>query len=196
MLPSSRRLAVALTRPFADRSKPARVLEAGAGTGPITRRLGELLGPDDQLDICEVDDQFVDLLRRRILEADPLAGAYRQGRVRLLHCPVQKINAPKRYDFIISGLPLNAFELTDVMTILDTFQQQLRPGGTFSYFEYVGARRLLRLSPRGPSRRRIRAVSHLLETHIATHQVDRDIVLTNIPPAHARHWQFDSADAA
>lgn len=196
VLPSSRRLAAALTKPFADRSKPARVLEAGAGTGPITRRLADLLGPDDHLDICEVDDRFVELLQHRLLATGPLADAHRQGRVRLLHCPVQDIQAGDPYDFIISGLPLNGFEPQVVVTVLDTFQTLLRPGGILSFFEYVGARHLLGLSPRRASRRRIRAVSRLLDTRIAAHQVDRHTVLANFPPAHARHWQFDSADAA
>lgn len=196
VLPSSRRLAAALTKPFADRSRPARVLEAGAGTGPITRQLGKLLGPEDHLDICEVDDRFVEVLQRRLLATGPLADANRQGRVRLLHCPVQDIQAHDRYDFIISGLPLNGFEPQDVMTVLDTIQNLLRPQGIFSYFEYVGARRLLRLSPRRDSRRRVRAVSRLLDTRIAAHQVDRHTVLANFPPAHARHWQFNAADAA
>lgn len=196
LLPSSRRLTVALTKPFAERSTPARVLEAGAGTGPITRRLGDLLGPDDHLDICEVDDHFVKLLKRRVLATGPLAGAQRQGRVRLLHCPVQDIQAQNQYDFIISGLPLNGFDPQEVMTVLDTYKHLLRPGGVLSYFEYVGARRLLRYSPRQTSRRRIRAVSRLLDTGIAAHQVQRHTVLANFPPAHARHWRFDTADAA
>jgi phospholipid N-methyltransferase len=190
LLPSSRWLAGALTAPFARRTGPARVLEVGAGTGPVTRRLGKLLGPEDHLDICEIDDKFVRILEQTLLGSGPLAHARAEGRVHLLHCPVQDIDAPESYDYIVSGLPLNAFTSSEVEVILDAIQRNLKPGGIFSYFEYVGARLLLRVSPDGRARRRVRAVSSLLDRRIRRHQVARHTVWANVPPAHARHWQF------
>lgn len=190
LLPSSRWLAGALTAPFARRTGPARVLEVGAGTGPVTRRLGKLLGPEDRLDICEIDDKFVRILERTLLDNGPLADAWVEGRVHLLHCPVQDIDAPESYDYIVSGLPLNAFTSSEVEVILDAIQRNLKPGGIFSYFEYVGARLLLRVSPDGRARRRVRAVSSMLERRIRRHEVAHRTVWANVPPAHARHWQF------
>jgi phospholipid N-methyltransferase len=193
VLPSSRWLASALTAPFSRRQAPARVLEVGAGTGPVTRRLARLLGPADRLDICEVDAKFVRLLQRTVLAAGPLAHAHAQGRVRLLHCPVQDIEAADRYDYVISGVPLNALASGEVETILNAIERSLRPGGVFSYFEYVGARRLLSVSPDRRARRRIRAINRVLNRRIRSHQVARRVVLANIPPAHARHWRFEPA---
>lgn len=194
--PSSRWLARALAAPFAQRSRPAWVLEVGAGTGPVTRRLAALLGPADRLDICEIDDKFVHILEETMLGSGSLADARAEGRVNLLHCPVQTIDAPARYDYIISGLPLNAFDSAEVETILDAIQRNLKPGGVFSYFEYVGARLLLRVSPNGRSRRRIRATSSILDRRIRRHQIAKRTVWANFPPAHARHWQFEPAPTA
>jgi len=189
--PSSRWLVAALTAPVAARSGPASILEVGAGTGAVTRRLAELLGPEDRLDICEVDPTFVRMLETTILSSAPLAIGREQGRVRLLHCPLQEINTARAYDYVISGLPLTAFRSEDVQKILETIRLSLRPGGVFSYFEYVGLRRLGALLPRRRSRHRVRAVSRLLDQHIRDYQVDRRTILRNVPPAYARHWRFD-----
>lgn len=194
VVPSSRWLVDALTAPLTARSAPSSILEVGAGTGAVTRRLAALLGPEDRLDICEVDPTFVRILEKTVLASGPLAAARRQGRVRLLHCPLQEIDTTSRYDYVISGLPLTALGSRDVEAILATIRVSLRPGGVFSYFEYVGLRRLAGLSPRRRSRRRVRAVSRLLDRHIRSYQVARHTVVRNVPPAHARHWRFDAPE--
>jgi phospholipid N-methyltransferase len=190
--PSSRWLVDALTAPVAARSGPAKILEVGAGTGPVTRRLGALLGPDDLLDICEIDPTFIRILEETVLASGALAEARCQGRVRLLHCRLQEISRGDGYDYIIAGLPLTGFEPQEVQEVLKTIQRSLRPGGVFSYFEYVGLRRLARLAPQRRARRRARVVSRLLDEHIRSFEIARRVVVRNLPPAHARHWRFDN----
>ena len=189
--PSSRSLATALIRPFANRTRGSRVLEVGAGTGRITRRIAHLLNPNDHLDICEIKDNFADTIESRLLSKPPLQQAHREGRIRLLRCPAQDIRDTQDYDFIISGLPFTAFEPTLVEAILDSIRRNLKPGGIFSYFEYVGLRRLNHTLALGRRRKRIRRVSALLDRHIDCHQFSRETVLLNLPPAHARHWRFN-----
>ena len=43
IVPSSRHLAAVLTRPFAERTQPAHVLEVGAGTGAVRAAVREAL---------------------------------------------------------------------------------------------------------------------------------------------------------
>ena len=188
--PSSRRLAAALVRPFARRTRGARVLEIGAGTGRISRRIAHLLRPDDHFDICEIKDGLADTIESEVLSHPRLHVACRDGRIRLLRCPAQNIRNPEGYDFIVSGLPFTAFGPALVESILASVRRNLRPGGVFSYFEYVGLRKLNHTLAIGRSRRRIRAVSALLDRHIDRHQFSRETVLLNLPPAHARHWRF------
>ncbi len=193
--PSSRRLAVALVRPFAERQRGARVLEVGAGTGRITARIAYLLRSDDHFDICEINPSFADLIETEVLAKARLRQALGDGRIRLLRCPAQDIREPQGYDFIISGLPFTAFEPALVRTILAAVRRNLRPGGVFSYFEYVGLRKLNHALAVGRRGERIRRVSALLDRHIRRHQFRRETVLFNLPPAHARHWRFEPADA-
>ena len=187
--PSSRRLSKALTEPLARRTKPSRILEVGAGTGAITRHLIDLLGPDDHLDICELQPDFCAALERDVLSLPTARLVRSQGRIQLLTCRVEQIDRPGYYDFIVSGLPLNSFDPETVDTILDRIMANLAPGGVFSYFEYVGLGRITRHLASSATRRRTRAVRDLLKQRIQRHQFARRTVLWNFPPAYARHWK-------
>ncbi|UCE58822.1 MAG: methyltransferase domain-containing protein [Phycisphaerales bacterium] len=189
--PSSDMLAAALCEPLCKCARPARILEIGAGTGAVTQHIGMLMSDHDELDICEIEPEFASILRRDVLSRPVFASAVEDGRVRLLEMPVQDLSESRRYDFVVSGLPLTVFELRDVRNVFSVIRRCLKPGGILSYFEYVGMRRTSRLLSVGKSRRRIRMVSAYLSKRIRNHQIDRRTVLMNLPPAHARHLRFD-----
>ena len=193
--PSSLALAAALCEPFRQSGDPACVLEIGAGTGAVTRHLGRILGDRDTLDICEVKHDFAEALRKDVLSNRDFVPAVASGRVQLLPVPVQEIDYQDRYDFVISGLPFTAFKLQEVLDIFRVVRRLLKPGGVFSYFEYVGIRRTSRLLSMGRRRERIRGVSSYLSRTIRSHQFHRRMVLRNFPPAHARHLRFDDNGA-
>ena len=194
--PSSRKLAQALCDPFRRCDKPATVLEIGAGTGAVTRHIGSLLGPNDELDICEIDPEFVDILENKVLSTATFAPAVRAGRVRVVCAAAQAIPHEDRYDFIISGLPLTAFSLEDVEAVLGMVRRALKPGAVFSYFEYVGLRKISRTFSMGKHRARLREVSPYLNKHIRTYEFDQQYVIGNLPPAVARHLRYTKQTAA
>lgn len=191
--PSSRALAAALCEPLRRANRPSTVLEVGAGTGAITRYIGTVLKPEDELDICEIHPGFADILERDVLRTSRFSKGVTEGRIRLLRQAVQKIDKEEHYDFVISGLPLTAFDLKSVESIFATIRQCLKPDGVLSYFEYVGARRTSRALAIGTKRGRIRNVSAYLTSNIHNYQFARRTVLQNFPPAHARHFRFTSS---
>ena len=191
--PSSRALAEALSEPFRNSTEASSVLEVGAGTGPVTRYLGGIFREGDTLDICEISHDFADILERDVLSNTHFAPLVAQGRVRLLRLPVQEIPSGKQYDFVISGLPLTAFELQDVQDVFEVIRRSLKPGGIFSYFEYLGLRRTTRTFAIGKRRARIRAVSAYLTETLRQHRIATKTVLLNFPPAYAHHLRFDSS---
>ncbi|MCH8148427.1 MAG: methyltransferase domain-containing protein [Planctomycetes bacterium] len=196
LAPSSGALASALCEPFRRFQKPARVLEVGAGTGAVTRHLGALLREKDELDICEIQPRFADILRRDVLSLPEFAEGGRSGRVRLLVQPVQEIAHENHYDFIISGLPLTSFDLQLVEEVFDSFRRCLKRTGVLSYFEYVAMRRTSRTFSVGQSRKRVRSVSRYLTARIRDHQFARRTVLRNFPPAYARYLKFESEEVS
>jgi phospholipid N-methyltransferase len=191
--PSSRALAAAICKPYQQFDQPASVLEVGAGTGPITRYIGTLLGPNDLFDICELNQEFADILERDVLSRTDFTSAVAEGRVRLLRKPVQELDFENRYDFVISGLPFTRFSLRDIHRVLGVIRRCLKPSGVFSYYEYVGMRRVTRYLSFGRSRRQFWRVSAYLSRSIRRHQFKQKTVLMNLPPARTRHLRFDIA---
>lgn len=192
--PSSRFLARALVGPLAQHDRPVNILELGAGTGAVTRHIAPLIGPQDRLDICEADPALARHLKHHYLESGQLCEHFHAGRVRLFDQYLQEVRGMLEYDFVISGLPLNAFKLRDVKSILDVLKRQAKPGCVLSYFEYIGLRGLMRAIRAGGRNARYR--SGYLDRQIRNYQFERQSVLLNIPPAYARHLLIGTGVAA
>jgi len=192
LAPSGRPLARALTdqlrrwqavRPATGRS--LRILECGPGTGAVTREILPILGADDRLDLVEANVAFVDHLQRRF-ETDPVFARH-ATQCRLLHQRVEQIEGEPCYDLIISGLPLNNFQVDQVWAVLATFERLVAPGGSLSFFEYVAVRRIRSLVGRKADRHRLRGIGRLLEQLFERHASHRQMILPNVPPAWVHH---------
>jgi phospholipid N-methyltransferase len=188
ILPSGHALARALTREMGKAESPRRILEIGPGTGSVTQEIVRRLKPGDQLDIVEINEHFVALLRERF-EREPLFHQ-RRHQARVLHAPLQEVPGEAAYDFLISGLPLNNFSVRLVKDIFKAYRRLLKPGGVLSYFEYALVRDLKTPFVRGRERKRLLCLDRVLRRNIRAHQFREDLVLWNVPPAVARHFQF------
>jgi phospholipid N-methyltransferase len=186
ILPSGRRLAAALGH-FVQQpdAQPRRILEVGPGTGAVTQRLVDVLGPHDQLDMVELNDSFVECLRRRF-QTEPAFQAV-ADRSRVLHCPVEDLPATQKYHLVVSGLPLNNFAVADVQRILDTIVGLMEPGATLSFFEYIAVRRVKQLISGRQERQRLRGIGQVMGSLLSAHEVRRDGVWLNVLPAWVHH---------
>ncbi len=186
ILPSGRFLAASLTRFVAGGSDQARrILEVGPGTGAVTTRIVAAAAPNDALDLVELNESFVKRLRMR-LQTDaamrPMA-----DRTRVLHCALEELPQEVSYDLIISGLPLNNFAVADVEQILAAFARLLKPGGTLSFFEYIAIRHARALGSGRAERARLRGISRALGALLGEHEIRRDWIWPNVPPAWVHH---------
>ena len=192
--PSSRFLADALTGPLAGKTGPVRVLEVGPGTGAVTRRIVQLLGPDDRLDLVELNEQFAAILQQRFRDEHPFRDAAVQSQIHL--CSLQEFQPDgNNYDCIISGLPLNNFSAEVVREIFDACFRLLVPGGVLSYFEYIGLRRLRCFVTSSTERRRLKTLDEVLRSALAGHGYDKNRVLANLPPAWVHHLKDNNTSA-
>ncbi len=187
ILPSGRFLARALAQNVAPQPDGRRICEVGPGTGSVTEQIIKRLGPNDRLDLVELNDAFVERLRRRLAD-DPLFRPAAE-RIRIFHCPVQEMldRADDRYDLMISGLPLNNFSAELVAEILDVLLKLLRPGGVLSFFEYIAIRRMRGLVSGPSERRRLRGIDAALKRLFANRRVKHDRIWLNVPPAWVHH---------
>jgi phosphatidylethanolamine/phosphatidyl-N-methylethanolamine N-methyltransferase len=184
--PSGKTLARALIEPVRVQApRPLAVLEAGAGTGAVTRALIPRLSRGSRLDIVEANPRFAARLRHLIDAYPDLAG--RPAQVNVHQTYVEDFDTDERYDVIVSGLPLTNFTPGQVERIMTRFMELLHPGGTLTYFAYLGTRRARALTASPSEARRHAAVDEVMAAYQRGYATGRWTVWANLPPAHVWH---------
>ncbi|MFB7999978.1 class I SAM-dependent methyltransferase [Streptomyces sp. NPDC056002] len=187
LAPSSKALARLLTAPVQDHgTRPLNVLEAGAGTGSVTRALIPRLAPGSHLDIVEANARFASGLRRLVGTHPRLAGE--SERITVHHALVEQLDTGRPYDVIVSGLPFTNFTPAQVETIMNRYLELLQPGGTLTYFAYRGTRYARALTASRAEARRHRAVEEVLAGYQRRYATGCWAVWGNLPPA--KVWQL------
>ncbi|RII19536.1 Methyltransferase domain protein [Streptomyces sp. YIM 130001] len=185
--PSSKALARLLTDQVQERgTRPLNVLEAGAGTGSVTRSLIPRLPPGSRLDIVEANARFASQLHRLVRTHPRLAGE--SERVRVHHALVEQLDTGRPYDVIVSGLPFTNFTPAQVDAIMNRYMELLHPGGALTYFAYRGTRYARALTASRAQARRHRAVEEVLAGYQRRYATGCWTVWGNLPPADV--WQL------
>jgi phosphatidylethanolamine/phosphatidyl-N-methylethanolamine N-methyltransferase len=181
--PSSHALAVKITRYIDDRSKAKstgpgrRILEIGAGTGVFTREIAKKLGPDDCLDVVEYDHGFCERLRTEF-DKNP--------QVHIHETSILDFKA-EPYDFIVSGLPLNAFGPGFVRETLNKYEILIKQNGTISYFEYIALEKIKKVFLFGTAYTNFCDVLDQKAGFVRKHGNSSATVLGNCPPARVQY---------
>jgi phosphatidylethanolamine/phosphatidyl-N-methylethanolamine N-methyltransferase len=167
---SSRALAEAMVA-GRDFSGPCRIVELGPGTGALTTAIVQRLGVQARFLAVDIDPVFIEQLRVRWPQIECVC-ASAEGLEPLL---VQRGLMP--VDHIISGLPFVSLPPTMTRGILAAIDGSLRPGGTFTTFQYLHGYGL----PPGVNLRRN------LSAKLGGAPEVR-IVMRNLPPAAVLTW--------
>lgn len=174
--PSSKALCEAMVRPVINGANgPVRVLEVGAGVGPVTHELVQRLLPGDHLDVVELNEDFCATLRTRFAGAQPVEPNIHQA-------DVLKFEPGFRYHHIVSGLPLANFPPELSEAIYARFFELLEPDGTLIMFQHILGREALRAfgAPKGRNRaKRLMEIERGLDDLV----VGSHTVMLNMPPA-------------
>jgi phospholipid N-methyltransferase len=133
IIPSGRALATALSRHVGQGDAPQRILEAGPGTGAVTRCIVERMRHDDRLWMVELNPTFAAHLRTAFKEKPDLRAV--ADRCHIVEGSVQALGKDGQFDLVVSGLPLNNFSPEDVRIILEAYSKLLKPTGILSFFE-------------------------------------------------------------
>ncbi len=188
--PSSRFLAKAITSPIRNRPGPARILEVGPGTGAVTRQIVQLLHPDDWFDLVEINHVFAKIIDHRFQTDHHFLPASKQSKVHV--CRLQDFEANDKYDFIISGLPLNNFTADQVSEIFEAYLRLLAPGGVLSYFEYMFVRPMRMLVSGHQHKANLKALGKIINMYQERYRFQTNWVFVNIPPAWVQHLQSET----
>lgn len=150
---------------------PLRVVELGPGTGALTGSIMDRLGAGDRFLAIDIDAEFINELRTRWPKLECVHGSAED-----LHRVVSE-RAMAPVDHIISGLPFSTLPTEMTRKILRAVAESLRPGGTFTTFQYVHSFWLLT----GVSFRREM-------TRLMGSSPIRQLVMRNMPPAYVLTW--------
>lgn len=185
--PSGRALAQALTAPVRMQApRPLSVLEAGAGTGAVTRELIKELPPGSHLDVVDANPRFAERLRHLVHTHPLLAG--RSEQVHVHQGCIEQLDLSRRYDVIVSGLPLFNFPRRQVETIMERYLRLLHPGASLAYFAYLGTRPARILLGSRAEMRRHQAVHEVMRDYQRRYGTGCETVWANVPPA--RVWRL------
>ncbi len=95
---------------------------------------------------------------------------------------VEQLDTDQRYDVIVSGLPLTNFTPAQVERIMARYLELLHPGGTLTYFAYLGTRKARALTASRAEARRHSAVDEIMDTYQRAYATSRWTVWANLPP--------------
>ena len=195
MLPSSPALAELMVAPIKKANRPLTILEVGPGTGPFTRRIIKLMGPEDHFVICEINPRFLNRLKQT-LSRNPDYSKHKD-RISFFQGPVQELphsDLPKHYDVIVSSLPFVNFDPQVVDEILALFKKLTREGGSLTFCQYVGVCRIRELFSNRPNRQRVQGVEAVVDNWCRKvsqeGQVRRRVSFLNVPPAMAIEFNY------
>ncbi len=195
ILPSSGALARAMAeyvrrRPEPDR--PLRILEAGAGTGAISRGIAAAMQPGDTLDLVESNPEFAAYVEG-LLRTDPVMS--RVADDSRVHAKlVNDMGTDRSYDVIVSGLPFANFTVDAVREILDYYFEVLEPGGTLSFYGYLYTKEVKAVIARREDYLRQARTSWLVQEWIDRYGIGSEKVFANVPPAWVHHLRKPGKD--
>jgi phosphatidylethanolamine/phosphatidyl-N-methylethanolamine N-methyltransferase len=176
VMPSGRALAQVMVANLPERT-PARIVELGPGTGAFTGAIVDRVGNAGRFLAIDIEPEFVREIHLRFPRVECVQASAEQ-----LESLVKSRNlAP--VDHILSGLPFGSLPLDMTDRILEGIEKSLRPGGTFTAFQYVHAYRLAR------SKRFRRDMSRRMGASPVTRLVTR-----NFPPAFVMSWTRGGAE--
>ena len=147
--PSSPALCATMAEPILRNrpDRPLRILEVGAGLGPVTEILLPQIREGDTYDIVELNPRFCAHLRERF-----------SGTPATIHELSILDWKADSYDRIVSGLPLANFPAEVVEEIYRTFFRLMHKDAFFVMFEYLVIRQALAVATLGAERKRVRRI--------------------------------------
>lgn len=169
--PSSRFLATKMVAGI-EFTPGVRVVEFGPGTGPFTEAILDRLPADGRYLGIELDSDFAEHLRERFPGAEFVEDSVEN----LVPLVTERDMVP--VDHVISGLPFASLPREVTRTVLEATAVALRPGGTFTTFQYVHSFPL-------PTAVRFRRHMAQLFGPLSARRVE----VRNLPPALVFSWR-------
>lgn len=141
VVPSSRWLARSMIRNVHNGGSPKRVLEVGAGTGAVTRRILPLLNDGDEFHVVEINPSFCRHVEKRVL--DKYRRSHPGVRITMHRDSITSAALDGKFDAVVCTLPFRAFTPDVVLDILDALVNLTADRSDVTFMQYAGVRFML-----------------------------------------------------
>lgn len=160
---------------------PWSILEVGAGFGNVSEALVKLLRPSDSLDLIEIDKECCAFLKMKY-EDNP--------QIKVICSPILDWKPKKKYNLIVSTLPLNNFNLSTVHAVFDHFISLSTPPALCSYVEYIGLEKLKETFSEKALQPEFKKRHFYLDQLHKNHLISKKRVFLNFFPCNVYHLQL------
>lgn len=180
LAPSSKSLSKTIVNQIAydPSSAPRRILEVGPGSGSFTDKIIKRMNSNDVLYLVEYDKNFCEQLRKKY-------GHIKN--IKIFEGSILDFESEK-FDFIVSGLPLNGFEPKFVKDVFKKFKNLSKEGTKLSYFEYMLLPEIKMLFTKNSDN--LKKVLKTKEKFYQQNKLKVDNVWKNFTPARVRHHEI------
>lgn len=182
ILPSSNSLAKEIIGEIPKDLKAEKrlILEVGPGTGVFTDKIIKRMNPNDELHLVEYDAEFCKQLRDKYQHIP---------NVKVFECSIldYQVEGDRKYDFIVSGLPLNAFNSEFVGNVFMKFEEVAKANTKLSYFEYLVLPGIKKLFSNSQKRANMDLILNAKNAFYLKHKFKKSKVILNVPPANVVH---------
>lgn len=159
-------------------SKPLRLLEVGAGTGPMTEVIIAHMRSVDHLDVVEISPDFCAILHKKFDKYPNVS----------IHCvSILDWKPAYSYDFIISTLPFNSFKYDLMNDIINHMNLLIADKGIISYIAYTGMAQLRGTFLFGQKKAEHRMKMKRIEQWRSQYEIAKKTIFKNIPPTNIYH---------
>lgn len=189
ILPSSKGLAKEIVKQFPKdlKAKPRLILEVGPGTGVFTDEIVKRMNPGDELHLVEYDENFCKKLREKYKDIP---------NVKIFQMSIleYKDEQDRKYDFVISGLPLNAFTSDFVENVFNKFKEITKNDGKISYFEYLIVPQIKKIFSNASNKQNLESILDMKEKFYSQYKLKKATVFMNLPLARVVHHHYNKTD--
>lgn len=182
LVPSSNDLAQEISSEIGEgRGRERRlILEIGPGTGSLTERILSRMTAEDELHLVEIDSQLCKILQKKYQH---------QNNITIFNRSIAEHTTENgfKYDFIISGLPLNAFPYPLVEQIFLKFIELGHEKTRLSYFEYLWLPFLSLFFLQTKRKKNLKSILTMKKRFYEQHSLRTATIYRNFPPARVVH---------
>lgn len=184
--PCSRFAAQEITKyiDYEPADKPLAILEVGAGSGVLTKRIEKILDRKKIpyiIDVIEIDPEYCTELHKQFDENPNIT----------IHCTdITQWQAPRSYHYIISALPFATLPLSLIESVLTLYKHILLPTGIVSYYEHMWLPNIKQYFLQDKERKEYQRKLAKLNEFKKNYVFDIGSVWANITPLYVYHAQF------